>query len=52
MKAEIQRYLHNEKLQIKIDLLDYRTYELINQYLEKNGGNNLNNNDKNKSAKK
>jgi bromodomain-containing factor 1 len=44
--------LDSEKLQIKIDLLDYRTYELINQYLEKNGGNNLNNNDKNKSAKK
>ena len=44
--------IDNEKLQIKIDLLDYRTYELINQYLEKNGGNNLNNNDKNKSAKK
>ena len=44
--------IDNEKLQIKIDLLDYRTYELINQYLEKNGGNNLNNNDRNKSAKK
>jgi hypothetical protein len=44
--------IDSEKLQIKIDLLDYRTYELINQYLEKNGGNNLNNNDKNKSAKK
>ena len=44
--------IDNEKLQIKIDLLDYRTYDLINQYLEKNGGNNLNNNDKNKSAKK
>ena len=44
--------IDNEKLQIKIDLLDYRTYELINQYLEKNGGSNLNNNDKNKSAKK
>jgi len=44
--------IDSEKLQIKIDLLDYRTYELINQYLEKNGGNNLNNNDRNKSAKK
>ena len=44
--------IDSEKLQIKIDLLDYRTYELINQYLEKNGGSNLNNNDKNKSAKK
>ena len=27
--------IDNEKLQIKIDLLDYRTYELINQYMEK-----------------
>ena len=44
--------IDNEKLQIKIDLLDYRTYDLINQYLEKNGGNNSNNNDKIKSAKK
>ena len=44
--------IDNEKLQIKIDLLDYRTYDLINQYLEKNGGNNSNNNDKVKSAKK
>ena len=38
--------IDNEKLQIKIDLLDLRTYDLINQYLQKN------NNDKNKSAKK
>ena len=37
-----------EKLQIKIDMLDYRTYDLINQYLEKNN----NNNDKAKTAKK
>ena len=44
--------IDNEKLQIKIDLLDYRTYDLINHYLEKNGGNNSNNNDKVKSAKK
>ena len=28
--------IDNEKLQIKIDLIDFRTYELINQYLEKN----------------
>ena len=42
--------IDNEKLQIKIDLLDYRTYDLINQYLEKNNGNNSNNNDKVKSA--
>ena len=44
--------IDNEKLQIKIDLLDYKTFDLINQYLEKNGENNLNNNDKVKSAKK
>lgn len=44
--------IDNEKLQIKIDLLDYKTFDLINQYLEKNGGNNLNNNDKGKSSKK
>ena len=45
--------IDNEKLQIKIDLLDYRTYELINQYVEKNSnGNNSSNNDKSKSAKK
>ena len=42
--------IDNEKLQIKIDLLDYRTYDLINQYLEKNNGNKSNNNDKVKSA--
>ena len=39
--------IDNEKLQIKIDFLDFRTYELINQFLEKN-----NNNNKEKSAKK
>ena len=45
--------IDNEKLQIKIDLLDYRTYELINQYLEKNnGGNILANNEKGKVIKK
>lgn len=45
--------IDNEKLQIKIDLLDYRTYELINQYLEKNsGGNEENNNDKVRNGKK
>ena len=46
--------IDNEKLQIKIDLLDYKTYELIVQYLEKNnnGGNTSTVNDKVKSAKK
>jgi hypothetical protein len=45
--------IDNEKLQIKIDLLDYRTYELIIQYLEKNNsGNILANNEKGKSTKK
>ncbi len=46
--------IDNEKLQIKIDLLDYKTYELIVQYLEKNnnGGNSSTANDKTKSAKK
>lgn len=43
--------IDSEKLQIKIDLLDYKTYDLINQYLEKNNGNIVNNNEK-KSAKK
>lgn len=43
--------IDSEKLQIKIDLLDSKTYDLINQYLEKNNGNILNNNEK-KSAKK
>ena len=31
--------IDSEKLQIKIDMLDYRTYDLINQYLEKNNNN-------------
>lgn len=45
--------IDNEKLQIKIDLIDYRTYELINQYLEKNSNeNNLPNNERGKSIKK
>ena len=43
--------IDSEKLQIKIDLLDYKTYDLINQYLEKNNGNIVSNNEK-KSAKK
>ena len=43
--------IDSEKLQIKIDMLDYRTYDLINQYLEKNSNGN-NNSDKNKNAKK
>jgi len=43
--------IDSEKLQIKIDLLDSKTYDLINQYLEKNNGNILSNNEK-KSAKK
>ncbi len=44
--------IDTEKLQIKIDSLDYKTYELINQYVEKNGGNNINSNDKAKSGRK
>ena len=44
--------IDNEKLQIKIDLLDNRTYELINQYLEKNNSGNTANNEKGKSTKK
>lgn len=44
--------IDNEKLQIKIDLLDNRTYELINQYLEKNNSGNMANNEKGKSTKK
>jgi len=43
--------IDSEKLQIKIDMLDYRTYDLINQYLEKNSNGN-NNSDKTKNAKK
>lgn len=43
--------IDNEKLQIKIDLLDHKTYELINNYFDKN--NNTNSpNDKNKTPKK
>ena len=42
-----------EKLQIKIDMLDYRTYDLINQYLEKSNTTNGNSNsEKAKNAKK
>ena len=45
--------IDNEKLQIKIDLLDYRTYEMIIQYIEKNSdGSDENNNDKVRSGKK
>lgn len=57
--------IDNEKLQIKIDLLDHRTYELINNYFEKagnttvaagaaSGGNNNNagSAEKNKTPKK
>ena len=41
--------IDSEKLQIKVDLLDHKTYENINQIIEKNKGNN---NDKAKSSKK
>ena len=41
--------IDTEKLQIKVDLLDHKTYENINQIIEKNKGNN---NDKTKSSKK
>ena len=45
--------IDTEKLQIKVDLLDSKTYESINQIIEKNKGNNGNGtSDKNKSAKK
>ena len=30
--------IDNEKLQIKIDLLDHKTFELINKYMEENDG--------------
>ena len=43
--------IDNEKLQLKIDMLDYRTFDLINQYIEKNN-NNGKNNDKGKASKK
>ena len=42
--------IDNEKLQIKVDLLDKKTYESINQYLEKY--NSSLNNEKPKSSKK
>jgi len=41
--------IDTEKLQIKVDLLDSKTYEIINQIIEKNK---LANNDKSKSSKK
>ena len=41
--------IDTEKLQIKVDLIDHKTYENINQIIEKNKGNNC---DKAKSAKK
>ena len=41
--------IDSEKLQIKVDLLDKKTYDIINQYLEKN--NSSSNNDKPKSKK-
>lgn len=47
--------IDNEKLQIKIDLLDHKTYELINNYFEKASNNNNGANgavDKNKTPKK
>ena len=45
--------IDNERLQIKIDFIDYRTYELIIQYLEKsNVGIDENNNDKARTSKK
>ena len=42
--------IDSEKLQIKVDLLDKKTYDIINQYLEKN--NPSSNIDKSKSSKK
>ena len=41
--------IDTEKLQIKVDLIDHKTYENINQIIEKNKGNNS---DKAKSANK
>ena len=41
--------IDTEKLQIKVDLIDHKTYENINQIIEKNKGNNS---DKAKSVKK
>ena len=43
--------IDSEKLQIKVDLLDKKTYDIINQYLEKNNSSSSNN-DKSKSSKK
>ena len=42
--------IYSEKLQIKVDLLDKKTYDLINQFLEKN--NSPANNEKSKSSRK
>ena len=42
--------IDSEKLQIKVDLLDKKTYDSINQYLEKN--NSSSNNEKSKSSRK
>ena len=42
--------IDSEKLQIKVDLLDKKTYDCINQFLEKNNSNS--NGDKSKSSKK
>ena len=42
--------IDSEKLQIKVDLLDKKTYDIINQFLEKN--NSSSNNEKQKSSKK
>ena len=45
--------IDSEKLQIKIDLLDKRTYDIIYQYLDKNNNeNNSSNNNQSKSTKK
>ena len=41
--------IDTEKLQIKVDLIDHKTYESINQIIEKTKANNS---DKAKSAKK
>ena len=41
--------IDSEKLQIKVDLIDHKTYETINQVIEKNKGSS---NDKAKSTKK
>ena len=41
--------IDSEKLQIKVDLIDHKTYETINQVIEKNKGSS---NDKGKNTKK